>query len=260
MKAQRLLKRLDDLGYHLSLREEVLALIGLGSVGDEVERIDRYSDLDFFVVVEDEHKVAYLTDLSWLSEVHPLVYTFKNTKDGHKILFADQIYGEFAVFGRSEIDQTTHAKGRIIYQAHHYDNPRLVEQKGDIPKLKGDNIEYAANEALTNIYVGLLRYHRGEKLSGTRMVEVHALNQIISILHLIDEAETVDVDLFNLERRLEHRYPDFAAKLPTMLAGMQTLYISARHMLDFLKDIYPLNTYMMFECDRLIENLHTTSL
>ncbi len=48
---ERLLKRLDDIGRSLAGRPDALALIGLGSVGRELERLDDYSDLDVFVIV-----------------------------------------------------------------------------------------------------------------------------------------------------------------------------------------------------------------
>jgi lincosamide nucleotidyltransferase B/F len=256
MKEARLIERIDAIAHHLSMIDGVLALIALGSIGDERFRLDRYSDLDFFVVVEDALKSSLIDDLSWLSYVHPLVYAFKNSKDGYKVLFADHIYGEFAVFKQSEIDHVTQAKGRMIYQHPDYQNDCLEQEKGHIPKLKKDSVEYAANEALTNIYVGLQRYHRGEKLSALRLVEVHALNQILSILHLIDDEDTdVASDLFSLDRRLEKRYPEFTKKLPFMLSGYARFDRSAQTMLTFLKTIYPINTYMSLQCDSMLKEL-----
>ncbi|MCF7931732.1 MAG: hypothetical protein K9K93_01000 [Acholeplasmataceae bacterium] len=256
MKETRLIERIDAIGHHLSIIDGVLAMIALGSIGEERFRLDRYSDLDFFVVVEDDLKPTLIDDLSWLSYIHPLVYAFKNTKDGYKVLFADHIYGEFAVFKRSEIDHVTQAKGRMIYQHPDYHNDRLEQEKGAIPKLKKDSVEYAANEALTNIYVGLQRYHRGEKLSAHRLVEVHALNQILSILHLIDDEDTdVATDLFSLDRRLEKRYPEFSKRLPEMLSGYARFDRSAEAILNFLKTIYPINTYMGLQCTSMIRDL-----
>jgi hypothetical protein len=47
-----LLYRLDEIGKSLEKSGHALALIGLGSVGLELERLDQYSDLDFFVIVQ----------------------------------------------------------------------------------------------------------------------------------------------------------------------------------------------------------------
>ncbi len=49
---QSLLKRLDEIGLSLERSGHGLALLGLGSVGLELDRIDAYSDLDFFAIVE----------------------------------------------------------------------------------------------------------------------------------------------------------------------------------------------------------------
>ncbi|MFN8449839.1 MAG: hypothetical protein U0521_14955 [Anaerolineae bacterium] len=46
-----LLARLDAIGAALERSSEALALLALGSVGLETDRIDAYSDLDFFAIV-----------------------------------------------------------------------------------------------------------------------------------------------------------------------------------------------------------------
>src|SRR5439155_3723389 len=71
MSREGLLQRLDAIGRSLEGTGNALALLALGSVGTELDRIDAYSDLDFFVVVRDGYRQAYLGDLGWLSSVHP---------------------------------------------------------------------------------------------------------------------------------------------------------------------------------------------
>ncbi len=63
---EQLLGRLDAIAQALALRPYTLALIGLGSVGLELNRLDAFSDLDFFVIVEPGHRDDLLYDLSWL--------------------------------------------------------------------------------------------------------------------------------------------------------------------------------------------------
>ncbi|MFD1903107.1 hypothetical protein ACFSQ7_01575 [Paenibacillus rhizoplanae] len=48
----------------------------MGSVGVELERMDEYSDLDFFVIVEAGQKKRYIDRLDWLEETYPLAYAF----------------------------------------------------------------------------------------------------------------------------------------------------------------------------------------
>ena len=52
-KTELLLQRLDDIGQSLKDSRQALALLALGSCGAERERLDQYSDLDFFVIVKD---------------------------------------------------------------------------------------------------------------------------------------------------------------------------------------------------------------
>jgi hypothetical protein len=79
---QRLLRRLDDLGVVLAKRGDALALLGLGSVGCDLDRLDDHSDMDFFVVVDDGAKQRYLDSIDWLEALHPVVFSFENSVDG----------------------------------------------------------------------------------------------------------------------------------------------------------------------------------
>jgi hypothetical protein len=227
----RLLHRLADMGLYLEDLEETLGLLGLGSVGVELDRLDQYSDLDFFLIVKKGSKSKYLDSLFWLSDVYPLVYSFRNTVDGYKILFADGIYGEFAVFEEDEMDDISYSEGRWIFK-----KPQCkvsgVQSKPFEP-LYSDDINYAINELLTNLLVGLQRYHRGEKLAAQRLIEVHALNRLLSVLPSIYVEQHVFADKYNIERRIEFRFPAIATKLPLFVQGIENLLASATHLLDF---------------------------
>ena len=85
---RRLLARLDQIAESLANRTGTLALLGLGSVGRDLERLDRYSDLDFFVIVEPGQKARYIDRLDWLEAIAPLAFSFRNTVDGHKALYS----------------------------------------------------------------------------------------------------------------------------------------------------------------------------
>ena len=55
--------------------------MALGSVGAERERLDQWSDLDFFAVVRPGTKKAWVEDSSWLDRAHSVAYRFRNTPD-----------------------------------------------------------------------------------------------------------------------------------------------------------------------------------
>ena len=69
---QVLQDRLASLARELSARDDALALLALGSVGAEAERLDAWSDLDFFVLVRDGAKARYIGNLDWLAAAHPV--------------------------------------------------------------------------------------------------------------------------------------------------------------------------------------------
>lgn len=111
-----LLARLDAIGASLARSGNALALIGLGSGGTELDRLDKYSDLDFFAVAETGHKKEFLDDLVWLSSICPIAYAYRNTPDGYKLLFQDGVFCEFAVFETSELPHIRFAPGRIVWK------------------------------------------------------------------------------------------------------------------------------------------------
>src|SRR5215467_14113903 len=115
-----MLRRLDDLGAHLATRGDVVALLGLGSAGVEHDRMDDHSDLDFFVIVADGAKDRYLSGIDWLSAVHPVAYSFANDHNGRKVLFADGVFAEYAIFTTAELARLPFTGARIVWQSAAY--------------------------------------------------------------------------------------------------------------------------------------------
>lgn len=96
-KKELLTLRLAEIANSVEHSGHALALIALGSGGLDTGRLDNYSDLDFFVIVEDGYKNDYLKDLNWLNSIATLVFQYRNTIDGYKILFQDGVFCELAV-------------------------------------------------------------------------------------------------------------------------------------------------------------------
>src|SRR5471030_2084516 len=113
--------RLAALARELSTRDDALALLALGYVGAETDRLDAWSDLDFFVLVRDGAKGRYIGSLDWLAAAHPLVWHFQNTVDGQKVLMADGVCCEFAAFEIRELGGIPYAPGRSIWRRSEVD-------------------------------------------------------------------------------------------------------------------------------------------
>ncbi len=218
----RLHARLCAISASLSRRSDALGLLALGSVGEETERADAYSDLDFFVVVRAGAKPGYLAHLDWLAAAHPLAWAFRNTEDGYKAVMADGLLCEFAVFDPHELAGIPYAPGRWVWRQEGAGAMLAgVEAQARVPLPKVRDDDWLVGEALSNLLVGMLRYRRGERLAAMRMVQVYALDRV---LEWIDrhEVPTVGVrrDPFNADRRFEMRHPHHMADLARWAPGI----------------------------------------
>lgn len=235
-------QRLEEIGQSLARRSDGLALLGLGSAGAELTRLDVYSDLDFFAIVQPGSKTHYITDLTWLSEIAPVAYAFQNTADGYKLLFADGIFCEFAVFEPAELAQASFTAVRIIWQTAEFDN-RLVTngERPSSPTTPSPTNEWLVGEALTNLYVGLGRFRRGEKLSAMRFIQGYAVDRLADLASRLEAAQPSLPDPFAPERRIEQRLPQFSQRLPDFLPGYENSPAAARAILSFLTQHFPVN-------------------
>lgn len=234
-----LLQRLDDIGASVAQDGRALALLGVGSVGTERSRLDKYSDLDFFVVAKDGLANGLIDDLSWLEAAAPLRFTFRNTVDGHKIFFEDGIYGEFAVFTRDSIRMIPAHGERVIWAEPGFD-PAMLERFS----LKSEEVsaEWIAGEILTNLYVGLTRLARGEKLSAFRFVQVYAMDQLLRLLAA--RGPTAYPDPHDLSRRAETRDHDIAGSFPALMGGYDRTAESALAMLSLVSSLVTVDPYV----------------
>ncbi len=232
-RRQALLSRLDAIAAAVAAREGGLALLGLGSVGLELDRLDEYSDLDFFVVVQSGCKAGMLHDLTWLGEVCPIAYCFRNTADGYKLLFEDGIYCEFAIFELHELGGVAFVAPRIVWRAPGCDEA-LLQPQVPPPAVEERTEEWLVGEAVTCLYVGLCRYLRGEKLSAQRFIQQYAVDRILELSERIAREQLAPQDAFARERRFEQRFPLIADELPRFIQGYALSAESAEAILAFL--------------------------
>jgi hypothetical protein len=240
MKTEALLQRLDDIGHSLEQSGHALALIGLGSVGLELDRMDEYSDLDFFVIVETGYKRSYLDSLEWLSDILPIAYSFLNTQDGYKVLFEDGVFCEFAVFEHGELEGVPFTPGRFVWKRA--GAPDSLVQPKNIPAPPSNrDKDWLLGEALTNLYIGLGRDRRGEKLSAMRFIQNYAVDRVLELMEYIEEGTQVHRDPFVNERRIEQRFPHLITQLRTWTQGYERNGESALAILDFLAQHFEIN-------------------
>lgn len=239
MEPALLLERIDAIGASLAASGHALALIALGSIGRDTHRLDAWSDLDFFAIVEPGHKARYLDRLDWLAAAHPLAWHFRNTRDGHKALMADGVFCEFAVFESAELEAIPFAPGRVVWKREGVDDTIALPRR-PLPDARLPDEAWIVGEALSNLLVGLQRWHRGEKLAAMRMVQSHALDRLIELDALRQaqddaRAGAEGADPFSRERRVEQRQPTLREELPRIAAGYERTPEAALALLQALQ-------------------------
>jgi hypothetical protein len=156
--------------------------------------------------------------------------------DGYKVLFEDGIFCEFAVFEARELAHIPFARGRLIWKDDSFDEKLCIPtpQQQSIHHIEGIDA-WHLGEALTNLYVGLGRVQRGEKLTGTRFIQSYAVDHVLALAKALETAQGHTEDPFNYERRYELRYPRTAQYLPAFIQGYEHNVGSAVAILTFLE-------------------------
>ncbi len=246
---EKLNQRLNQLSEVPQNKPSCLGLLALGSCAQQ-ERLDEWSDLDFFVIVEQGNQDAYLSNPDWLQACAPLAYIFRNTKDGHKVMWEDEIYAEYAIFEPQMMKDISFTQGKFIFKKEGF----IMSESPCVPMPHPhQDIDYAINEILTNLYVGVCRFHRGEFLSAFMIIQVHAIEQLLSMADNLFQPKTDNEDLFAIERRVEQRYPELVDILSHSILGYHQSLNAAQVILDYLKTISQLNPIMVHKIENLIQ-------
>ncbi|MFG3579928.1 hypothetical protein [Micromonospora chersina] len=236
-----MLRRLDDLAAHLATRPDTVALLGLGSAGADRDRLDDHSDLDFFLVVADGAVARYIDSIDWLAAPCPVAYSFANERNGRKARYADGIFVEYAVFTVAELARLPFTGARVVWQRP--DAPAGLAGSGapPHPATPYDTVEFHLNEALTNLYVGLHRELRGERLTAARFIQSYAVDRVLALLRLTEPSAAHRRDPFDPSRRVEQAYPPEVLPLAAMVPGYPHNREAARATLDWLAARFPLD-------------------
>jgi len=256
------LARLDALATDLSGRGDVLAVLGLGSAGTELDRFDDHSDLDFFVVVKDERaKAHYAADLSWLAAAGPVAYQFANEPHGRKVMFDDGLLAEYAIFTVADLDEVPFVGARVVWQ--HPDAPADLAKRGR--QLVGpaqDTVAFHLGEAVTNLFVGMHRELRGERLTATRFVQGFAVDRMLDLLRLTTTVQTAPPDRpgqlrfsrdpFDLSRRVERLYAPDELPLARLLPGYASNADGAAVALDWLRGRFDVDPVIARAIEELV--------
>ena len=238
------LRRLDELAAGLAADPAVLAVLGLGSAGAEHGRFDSHSDIDFWLVVSDgASKRRYLEQVEWLSGFGGrLAYSFANDPNGRKALLDDGLFLEYAVFTPPEVRRLPFSGARVVWQ-----RPGAPFDPDDHPGPPAptalDSVEFHVNEALTNLFVGLHRELRGERLTAFRFIQVYAVDRVLALLRLDPGRPWVQRDPFESTRRVETSFDD--VPLGRMVPGYARNTAAAGATLEWLTNHFETDPVMV---------------
>ena len=228
------LARLDALAAHVAADPHVEAVLGLGSAGTQTRRFDDHSDIDFFLVVDTPAtKERYLRDIGWLEGFGGHVaFSFVNDPNGRKALLADGLFLEYAVFTPEQLAAVPFVGARVVWSREGRDP--LAGGAAAPARSALDTPDFHVDEALTNLFVGLHRELRGERLAAMRFIQVYALDRVLALVRL-DPATALDhPDPFEASRRIEQASVPGDLPLGRMAPGYDDNPGAARAVLDWL--------------------------
>ncbi len=112
-------------------------------------------------------------------------------------------------------------------------------------------MEFHLNEALTNLYVGLHRELRGERLTALRFIQSFAVDRVIALLNLI-VPNGHRRDPYEASRRVEQAYPPEVLPLKEMAPGYEHNAAAARFTFDWLRGRFDVDPVIAEAIERLL--------
>lgn len=197
--------------------EDVLGLVLVGSAAD-TERVDEWSDHDFFLIVKVGVGEAMRKDLSWLPNHEDVVIAARETAHGLKVVYRNGHVLEFAVFEDPELELAS-----VNYWAVPVDKTNITSRVQALEaKTHGapfeEEKEWGLFLALILIAVG--RARRGEVLIAGQAIRSYYLKHVLGFVRdrrrPIAGTEGLEDNLDRF-RRFERQYPDEAVRIENIL-------------------------------------------
>lgn len=211
----------EQLQQKLADDPRVLGLVALGSMAALDYQPDSWSDHDFFVITIHGVQEDMRQDLSWLPQAGNIIFHFRETEHGMKVLYADGHLLEFAIFNEDELQLARLNRYRVLI-----DKAELTPKLADLALSTEDFVAQSHRspnhyfaELLLNILVGVGRHARGEQLSGRQLIKTHALVHLLKLLTEYGQAENGQLlDNLDIFRRFEFVFPVLGAEINAILA------------------------------------------
>lgn len=196
---------------------DVIGLVLVGSAAD-TERVDEWSDHDFFLVVKVGSGERMRDNLSWLPDHEEIVIASRETAHGLKVVYRNGHVLEFAVFEDPELEMAS-----VNYWAVPVDKSNITERVKSLEaKTKGTPFDEEKEWGLflALILIGVGRARRGEILIAGQGIRSYGLKHVLGFVRDRRKPVPGTEDLEdNLDRfrRFEKQYPAEAALIERTL-------------------------------------------
>ncbi len=190
---------------------QVLGLVALGSMAN-LARQDAYSDHDFFLIVQTGLQEHYRQHLAWLPDYDNMLFHFRETAHGLKVMYRNAHLIEFAVFDMDEL-----GFARVNDYAVLVDKADLAQRMAQLQhqsEASPVDIQREFYHFLSLLQVGAGRVARGEVLSGQIFIKTYALGHLLRLLAALKPNATMNrLDNLDVYRRFEQVYPEWGQEL-----------------------------------------------
>lgn len=202
---------LDELAATARADDRIIGLVLLGSTA-EPERVDQWSDHDFFLVTHDGRQEELRQEISWLPRHHELAFTVRETAHGLKAVYRDGHVLEYAVFDLAELAGCAVNHWQVVYGDDAVRGATLaaVKTAGPIDPSR----EWSLFLALILIAVG--RARRGELLAAGQGIRSYAVSHLLRMMSAdVDDAR---LDFFDPTRRAEQVHGQWGEDIAAAVA------------------------------------------
>lgn len=184
---------------------QIIGLVLLGSTA-ETERVDEWSDHDFFVITATGEQELLRNDLSWLPNPESIAFWFRETEHGLKVVYDSGNVLEFAIFDCEELRGCMVNHHRLAYGNDDVTQALSIAANRLPEVVVGDDLaDFRHFLSVLVIQVG--RARRGESLTAGQGIRGTATSALLKVLTRRLPADS-RLDRLDVSRRFEFTHPE----------------------------------------------------
>ena len=209
----------------------VIGLVLVGSVAD-TERVDEWSDHDFFLITETGGQEKLRQDLTWLPSNDEIAFSFRETAHGLKVVYRTGAVLEFAVFDTDELRACAVNHNRLAFGTDEVKQALSIASDRTQQDIHGDSL-VDFRHFLSLLLIGVGRSRRGELLTAGQGIRSYALSVLMRVFAR-EFPRDARLDRLDALRRFEIVHPVLGRNIAAALE--QSPEQAARTLLQIAED------------------------